>query len=404
MAHRDDESVFLKDSPLSVQDAALRTETGGFVPALPGARITVHLDRIEDNVRTLASRVPGLSVVGVTKSACGDPSIARALVRGGAVALADSRLPNLAGLRAAGIKVPLWLLRAPAPAQAGDVVRLADVSLESELVTIRALDAAARAEGVVHDVICMVEVGDLREGLMPKDVPALVAQVVALDHVRVAGLGVNLSCYGGIVPDRDNLGRLAELAGAVEAQLGRPIIVSGGNSSTWPLALAGGLPAGITSVRSGESILQGVDTLTREPLLPELHLDAFVLRAPIVECIVKPSRPAGQRAQDAFGDESPMPEDRGLRRRALIALGRQDVNADFLTPVDPRVQVLGMSSDHLVADVEEVRPAPRVGDVVEFIPGFASVLQAFTSKYVEKEYVGGPAGASAAVGSEPTQR
>ena len=355
-------------------------------------------------MRTLASQVPGLSVVGVTKSACGDPAIAHAMVRGGAVALGDSRLPNLAGLRAAGITVPLWLLRAPAPAQAADVVRLADVSLESELVTIRALDAAARTRGVVHDVVCMVEVGDLREGLMPEDVSALVDQVAALDHVRVVGLGVNLSCYGGIVPDQENLGRLVDLAAAVEDRLGRPMTVSGGNSSTWPLALAGGLPAGITSVRSGESILQGVNTLTREPLLPELHLDAFVMRAPILECLVKPSRPIGKRAQDAFGGQSPIPVDRGPRRRALIALGRQDVNPDFLTPVDPRVGVLGMSSDHLVADVEDVRPTPRVGDVVEFIPGFASVLQAFTSRYVEKEYVGGPAGVFAAGGSEPTQR
>lgn len=365
------------------------------VPPLPVARINIHLDHIEENVRTLASRAPGLSVVGVTKSACGDPSIAQAMVRGGARALADSRLANLAGLRAAGITVPLWLLRAPAPAQAGDVVRLADVSLESELVTIRALDAAARVQGVVHDVVCMVELGDLREGLMPEDVPALVDQVAALDHVRVAGLGTNLSCYGGIVPDRENLGRLVELAAAVEARLGRQILVSGGNSSTWPLVLAGGLPAGITSVRSGESILQGVDTITREPLLPELHLDAFVLRAPIIECIVKPSRPTGERAQDAYGGEPPMPEDRGLRRRALVALGRQDASADFLTPVDPRVEVLGMSSDHLVTDVEDVRPAPRVGDFVEFIPGFASVLQAFTSQYVEKEFTGGPVAVSA---------
>jgi len=394
MTQRDDGSI-VKDTAAAADDTAVRTTTGGIVPALPGPRITVHLDRIEDNVRTLASRAPGLSVVGVTKSACGDPSIAQAMVRGGAAALADSRLSNLAGLRAAGITVPLWLLRAPTPAQADDVVRLADVSLESELVTIRALDAAARVRGVVHDVVCMVELGDLREGLMPEDVPALAEEVAALEHIRVAGLGTNLSCYGGIVPDRENLGRLVELAAAVEARLGRPLVVSGGNSSTWPLALVGGLPAGVTSVRSGESILQGVDTLTREPLLPELHLDAFVLRAPIVECLVKPSRPTGERAQDAFGGRSPVPEDRGRRRRALIALGRQDVNADFLTPVDARVEVLGMSSDHLVADVEDVRPAPRVGDVVEFIPGFASVLQAFTSRYVEKEFMGGPAAVSA---------
>ena len=403
MAHRDD-GPFWIDGEAAARKAAVRTTTGGGVPALPGARITVHLDRVEDNVRTLAGRLPGLSLVGVTKSACGDPSIAQAMVRGGAVALADSRLPNLQRLRDAGIQGPLWLLRAPAPAQAADVVRLADVSLESEIVTVRALNAAAGSLGVIHEIVCMVELGDLREGIMPDELPALIEQAEALEHVRVAGLGVNLSCFGGIVPTQENLGRLVDLAAVAQSRLGRPLIVSGGNSSTLPLALAGGLPPGIDSLRSGESILQGVDTLTREPLLPDLHLDAFMIRAPIVECLVKPSRPIGERAQDAFGGDPAPCEDRGLRRRALVALGRQDVNPGFLTPIDSRVKVLGMSSDHLVVDVEEVRPAPRVGDVVEFIPGFASVLQAFTSRYVEKEYVGGPAGVFAAGGSEPTQR
>lgn len=370
---------------------AVRTTSGGFAVALRGPRLTVHLDRIEDNVRTLTGRLPGLSLVGVTKSTCGDPDVGLAMVRGGATALADSRLLNLARLRDAGIEVPLWLLRAPSPAQADDVVRLADVSLESELTTIRALDAAARDQGAVHDVVCMIELGDLREGLMPEDLPAFVEQVVALDHIRIAGLGVNLSCFGGIVPDRGNLGRLIELARTVQARLGRPLVVSGGNSSTLPLALAGGLPAGITSLRSGESILQGLDTLTREPLLEGLHLDAFVIRAPIIECLVKPSLPTGERAQDAFGGHPVQCEDRGPRRRALVALGRQDVNPGFLTPLDSRVEVLGMNSDHLVADVGDVVPAPRVGDIVELIPGFASVLQAFTSSYVEKEFIGRPA-------------
>ena len=368
----------------------VRTTTGDTLPALPGPLLTIRLDRVETNVRTLVDRLPGVSLVGVTKSTCGDPEIGRAMVRGGAYALADSRLPNLERLRAAGIGAPLWLLRAPAPAQADDVARLADVSLESELTTMRALDAAAGAQDLVHEVVIMVELGDLREGALPDDVPALVEQVAALAHLRIAGLGVNLSCYGGIVPDATNLGQLVELAAAVRARVGHPILLSGGNSSTLPLALGDGLPGGVDNLRSGESILQGLNTLTREPLLEELHLDAFVLRAPIIECLVKPSMPTGERAQDAFGGHGGPTVDRGPRRRALVALGRQDVTPGFLTPIDPRVEILGLNSDHLVADVEAVTPAPRVGDVVEFIPGFASCLQAFTSPYVEKEFRTGP--------------
>ena len=120
------------------------------------------------------------------------------------------------------------------------------------------------------------------------------------------------------------------------------------------------MPPGIDNLRVGESIIQGLNTINRDPLLPDLHLDAFVLRAPIIECAVKPSRPFGDVGQDAFGGHQSWP-DRGLRRRALLALGRQDVTPGFLRPVDPRVEVLGLSSDHLITDVEGVRPVPRVG-------------------------------------------
>lgn len=353
--------------------------------------IVVDLDRIEENTRTLTDRLPGLSLVGVTKVTCGDEAVGAAMLRGGAAALADSRLANLARLRAAGITAPLWLLRSPTPGQAEDTVRLADVSLESELETVRALDTAAAALGVTHDVVCMVDLGDLREGVLPEDLPVFVERVTALRHVRLAGIGVNLTCYGAIIPTRDNLGLLVELADDVRSRVGRPIVVSGGNSGSLPMALAGDLPPGIDSLRVGESILQGLDSLTREPLLPELHRDAFVLRAPVIECLVKPSRPIGQCGQDAFGAVPPSREDRGRRRRALLALGRQDTIPDLLTPTDPRVEVLGASSDHLIVDVQAVEPPPAVGDAVEFIPGYGAVLQAFTSPYVEKRFVGGPA-------------
>lgn len=356
---------------------------------LASATVVVDLAAIEANTRRLADCLPGLDLIGVTKVTCGDPAVGRAMLRGGATALADSRPANLARLRAAGVTVPLWLLRAPAPAQADEVVQLADVSLESELVTVRALDAAAGVRGLVHGVVCMVDLGDLREGVLPGDLLPFVEEVATLKHVRVSGIGVNLTCYGAIVPSEENLGELVRLAADVQSLLGRPIVVSGGNSGSLGLALAGRLPGGITSLRVGETILLGLDTLTREPL-PGLRQDAFVLRAPIIECLVKPSRPRGESAQDAFGNR-PVYEDRGDRRRAILALGRQDAYPDLLTPVDRRVEILGASSDHLIVDVEGVSPPPRVGDVVELIPGYGSLLQAFTSPYVQKRFVGGPA-------------
>jgi ornithine racemase len=348
--------------------------------------LTVDLSKVRDNARRVVDSLGGIEVVGVTKVACGSPEVGAALLEGGAVALGESRLENAARLRAAGIAAPIWLLRAPAPGLAGDVVRLCEVSLESEPETVRALDDAAGRQRRRHGVVAMVELGDLREGMMPDDLPAFASAVEGLEHVDLLGVGVNLTCYGAVCPSPLNLGRLAKLAAAVERQLGRPLrFVSGGNSGSLGMAFAGQMPPAVNTLRIGESILLGVDTLTREPLALGLHLDAFMVQAPVIECLVKPSLPDGDPGQDAFGLR-PVFVDRGLRRRAICALGRQDAPPQGLVPLDPRVEVLGASSDHLLLDVHDVERPPALGDPLTFVPNYGAVLQLCTSPYVTKVF------------------
>ncbi len=350
------------------------------------ATLTVDLDRISANTRRVVAAIGARHVVGVTKVTCGSPEVGRALLAGGAQALGESRLDNAERLRAAGITAPIWLLRSPPPALAADAVRLTDVSLESELETVQALDRAAGVAGARHGVVAMVDLGDLREGVLPADLLAFTEAVERLAHVELAGIGVNLTCYGAVCPTAANLGELAALAEQTERRLGRRLaFVSGGNSGSIGLTVAGQMPPAITSLRIGETILLGVDTLTREPTLG-LHLDAFLVEAPVIECKVKPSMPTGEIAQDAFGNR-PTFIDRGRRRRAICALGRQDAPPEGLVPVDPRVEVLGASSDHLILDVEAVEPPPRLGDLLAFVPGYGATLQLSTSPYVAKQFV-----------------
>ena len=49
----------------------------------------------------------------------------------------------------------------------------------------------------------------------------------------------------------------------------------------------------------------------------------------------------------------PVFQDRGIRRRALLAVGRQDIEPDGLSPLTRGVEILGASSDHLVCDIED---------------------------------------------------
>ena len=351
------------------------------------ATLTIDLRKIEENARAAVEALPGVSIVGVTKVTCGTPEVARAMLAGGVSALGESRLENAERLRQAGVTAPIWLLRAPTPGLAAETVRLVDVSLVSEIAIAEALDAAAIAAGTRHGIVAMVDIGDLREGMWPDVLPGFLERVAGLQGLTIIGIGASLTCYGAIVPDSENLGLLGRLAAEAEEQLGRGLTVSGGSSTSIAPVMAGIGSASIDNLRIGEAIVLGVDPATRESI-PGIHLhrDALMLSAPVIECAVKPSMPIGTSAQDAFGG-TPVFRDRGLRRRAICALGRQDAPPEGLTPVDPRVLVLGASSDHLVLDVDDLPSAPAIGDMLSFTPGYGATLALFTSPYVDKVFV-----------------
>jgi predicted amino acid racemase len=349
--------------------------------------LTIDLDKIEHNARSIVARcrAHGIAVSGVTKGCCGTPAVARAMLRGGVQSLADSRLRNCRRLRAAGIDAPLMLLRIPPRSQARAVVRYTSISLNSELAVLEALAAAARSLGCVHDVMVMVDLGDLREGLWPDQLPGFLDAARSLEGLRIVGLGTNLSCYAGVVPSQDSMAAFVCLADAAEAQLGdRLRWLSAGASNVLPMIFAGEMPARVNHVRVGEAILLGRETTHREAL-PDTWQDAFRLEAEIIELKTKPSVPVGELAEDAYGARRCF-EDRGPMRRAIVNLGRQDVDLDTIQPLDPRLRVLGASSDHLLLDVSAASAGPRVGDRVAFLPGYGCLLAAMTSPYVRKRY------------------
>jgi len=350
----------------------------------------LHFDaaKLTANVRTLQALCArqGVTLATVVKAACGWEALARAALDGGCDMLADSRLDNLARLPAAGPVVPRMLLRLPAPSEAEAVIRLCDVSLNSEYEAVAALNAAAQRLGRRHRILLMVELGDRREGLLPAELPALLARLRRLPAIEVAGIGTNLGCLGGIRTTTAKLSELAELATLAQRQLGyRLRYVSGGNSGALPLLLQQGLPAGINHLRVGFSMLLGRDPYTDEPL-PGLHTDVFELEAELIEVRAKQSLPQGEVVLDAFG-RVPRFEDRGERVRGILSLGRLDTDLETLRPVDASVGIIGASSDHLVVDLTD-SAARRVGDRLRFAPGYGALVQAMLSPYVEKRSMG----------------
>jgi len=345
-------------------------------------RIEVDCTRLRRNteavVRLCAPK--GIEVVGVTKACCGHPDVARAILAGGARSLAESRLSHVRRLRQAGIQAEIMLLRLPAPSEVDEVVALTQVSLNSQVETVQALARAASRLGVTHRVILMVEAGDRREGVMPEHALAAARGMADLPHIELAGMGANTTCIGGVLPTRENTRAFVDTAEQVERCLGiRFQTISAGNSASLALLLRHEMPERATQLRVGGAILIGeVDSTGDWPdALP--HQDTFRVTAEVIEVETKPSVPEGRIAPNAFG-ETPHWEDRGPRRRAILALGRQDLQVECLVPARAGVVIVGASSDHLVLDVEEACPAVQVGEEMEFRPLYGAVATGMASR------------------------
>ena len=344
----------------------------------------IDLDKIFHNASSLvfSLKSKGVAVTGVTKAFLGAPQIARTLLRAGVSSLGDSRIENIERMRRSGILEQIMLIRSPMISQVDRVVASADISLNTEIDVVAALSIAARSAGKTHGVVLMVELGDLREGIMPEHVGAAVRTVCAMPNIRFMGLGTNLACRSGVSPDDRNMAELSELASRVaQTEQCDPFMVSGGNSSNLKWLLSGGKVGHINNLRLGEAILLGREALKRTSI-DGLFTDAVTLTAEVIESKVKPTKPWGNIAQSAFANQ-PVFQDLGNINQAIIAIGRQDIDPEGLQP-PTGMQVLDASSDHLMLNTGARKLA--IGSQVSFQPDYSALLRAMTSPHVIKTF------------------
>lgn len=347
-------------------------------------RIEISLSKIRDNSHFLSKLygVSGISLMGVSKAVLGEPAIAKAMVQGGVSFIADSRLENIQRMRKSGISAKFVLLRTTL-SQAELIVQWVDISLNSELETLKALSHYAEAQNRIHQVIIMVELGDLREGVCPRDLSSFFREALALSHLEIIGMGCNLACYGGVKPDANNMHELSIQVDRLEKEFRIDLkIISGGNSANYDWYTSSQDTDRINNLRLGESILLGRETVHRASI-PGLHTRAFQLFAEVIESKRKPSMPSGDICQDAFGDV-PNFQDRGVRQRSIVALGRQDVLVSGLSSRQA-VKIIGASSDHLILDSGD--RALQIGEEVQFDLDYGALLAAMTSPFVRKKFL-----------------
>lgn len=349
-------------------------------------KIVINLSAMEYNTRFLMDyfQKKGIEIAFVTKVYCGDERLASVLSDCNVRWLADSRIENLESMN--DFAPEKILLRLPMRSEVEQVVKYADISLNSSIDTIHHLSEEAVRQGKVHKVILMLDMGDLREGIFEESEMFEIAEkILQMKGIEFVGVGTNLTCYGGVIPSKENLGRLVDIKNRMEERFGiRLPIVSGGNSSSVDLLMKEEVP-GVTQLRLGEISVLGRETAYGEHVLG-LREDVFRMEAEIIEIYEKPSVPIGEIGMDAFGNH-PIFKDHGNRKRAIIAIGRQDVSYDALIPKDSEIHFIGGSSDHTILDVTDSKSNYNVGDVLKFDLTYGSILSLMTSKYVHREYV-----------------
>lgn len=346
-------------------------------------RIVVNVKHMAYNAKKIKELAPeGMHFTLVAKVLHGQTEILEPVLKQAEITeIADAYVRNLKAYHA--LPVTKWLIRVPMLCELSDVVTYVDVCFQSELVTIRALNEEARKQGKRKKIVLVYELGDIREGCLREELFALVRECLSLSNIEVYGLAANLSCFGGVIHTVENMTEIRDLACEIETKFHIKLqAVSCLNSSAMDLVMERAIPEGINYLRMGEAIWCGYNPSYDKPI-EGFYQDTVTLQAQIVEIKNKSSVPRGILSMDSSG-HTPEFLDKGVRTRALLAIGKQDIDIGALLPHDTQVEVLGGCSDYTVLDITNCDREYKVGDVMEFTLRYFSVLRAMSSDFVEK--------------------
>lgn len=356
-------------------------------------KLTVDTRKLYNNIKTVVDDCSsqGISIAGVIKGFNGIYEAALQFVKAGCSQLATSRMEQIIDAREKGIDAEFMLVRIPMLSEAEEVAAYADMSLNSEIEVIRAIDRACEKFDRTHGIILMADLGDLREGYWDKDELVETAVYIEneLKNVKLMGVGTNLGCYGSIKPTVDKMNELADIAYRIEERIGRELeIVSGGATSSYPLVLDKVMPAKINHLRMGEGIILAYDLQEIWGLdMSRLSQEVFTFKAEVIEVKNKPTHPVGEIFIDGFG-RMPEYEDRGIRKRALLATGKLDYALnDKIFPKMKGIELIGASSDHAILDIEDCEEKIKLGDIIEFNVSYPSLMYLTNSRYINIETI-----------------
>jgi len=354
------------------------------------AFITLNKRKLKDNFDYLNHLFSKHSIEWsvVAKVLCGNHKYLEALIELGIKQICDSRLDNLKAIKSISPDIGTVFIKPPAKRNVARIVEYADISFNTEYETIKLLSKAAVQRGKQHKIVIMIELGELREGVMREQFVDFYERVFRLPNIEVVGIGTNLTCMYGVLPNQDKLIQLCLYKQLVEAKFNKTIpYISGGASVTIPLIEKGLLPTGINHFRVGETLFLGTDVYNSRPF-EHMHNDVFKLHAEIIELNEKPVIPNGELGQNLTGHVSSFDENLvgASSYRAIVDVGLLDVEDGHIRPIDPDIEIAGASSDMLVLDLGDNPRNLKVGDQVVFDLDYMGILRLMHSDYIDKRF------------------
>jgi len=353
------------------------------------AYIVLHSDKLKANFKHLDGifRKAGINWSIVSKVLCGQRDFLAELLKLDLKQVCDSRVSNLRAIKQLRPDIETIYLKPPAKLAIPGVVKYADISTNTRIETIRMLSDEARKQGKTHKIIIMIELGELREGIMGDNLVDFYESVFNLDHIEVVGLGTNLSCMYGVLPNSDKLIQLSLYKQLIEEKFKRKIrYVSGGSSVTIPLIHFNRLPKGINHFRVGETLFLGTnvyDGATYE----DMHTGVFSFYTEIIEVMEKPTQPTGEMGSNvegvAYEQAGLTPNETTIR--AIVDVGLLDVDTVHMMPCDETLKIVGASSDMIVVDLGSNPKKYKVGGQLQFKLDYLGLLKVMNSRYIDKK-------------------
>ncbi|MBN2723259.1 MAG: alanine racemase [Deltaproteobacteria bacterium] len=351
-------------------------------------KVIINLEALRHNLAQIDRIITlqGASWSVVTKALCGHADTIEALKIMGVRSIADSRLDNLRTINEVTPELEKWYLRLPHMSAIRDIVQLADLSLNSEIRIIRELGKEAVRQKKIHNIIIMIELGDLREGITPGTLTEFYKEIFQTPGIKVQGLGAQIGCLAGATPNEDQVAQLGLYRELLELKYHHKMkFTSAGSTIFLPSLFEGGRYPAINHYRIGEALFLGTNLISGGRI-PSLRNDVVLLEAEIAE-IKEKNLTTTSAVGISAPFESPLTEQHepGKRgHRALVTVGNLDTDVSGLKPVVEEYSVAGGSSDITVVNMGTNPNNLTVGDTITFKTSYSAFLGLMNDPYIPK--------------------